>query len=107
MSNRKKTAFQRMQQSYRNARRRAAEKALLAPDVPTVVKRSGGPFNFPYGARPGAKTSVLNLVKNREVEATLTYETMTRDALRSLAKHKGVEGWHKMNKAALVEAVSE
>lgn len=85
-----------------------------APGGVVRVARTGGSFNFPYGVRPGASKSILRVHEegarqslSGQISAPpLDYNAMTRDQLRDLAKHKGVEGWHKMNKKALIEAVS-
>lgn len=101
---------------------KARRHALLAPPVldgeerqrGARIKRAEGPLNFPYGARPGASPSILNVHERgarQSLSGSITvppldYEQMTRDELRALAKHKGLTGYGKMNKAELVAAVS-
>lgn len=124
MSNRRKSAQQRRAQSYRNAGR---SEPVVHADGKGNVRRGQGRNNFAYGpittstgvatlhkraARPrksydGQRVSVMVMDEIDDFDAALgTYATLTRDQLRVAAKNLGVEGWHKMNKAQLLAAVT-
>lgn len=107
MSNRRKTARERMIQRYKNAGRGPA----IRTDGNGNAVRGEGRNNFPYGPRPGARRSILTLharlAKRAAAEPEpVDYESMTRDGLRAVAKGKGLTGYGRMNKAELIAAVS-
>jgi len=109
MSNRRKSAQQRVAQMYRNAGR---DEPVIHADGKGVVRRGQGRNNFPYGPGPThVSTSILTLhrraARPRRTYGTVPdFESMNRDQLRVAAKERGVEGWHKMNKAQLLAAVT-
>lgn len=103
MSNRKITAHERLLRSYRNAGR---NEPVVHADGAGRVQRGPGRNNFPYG--PVTKSPRLESLHKhaarprRSYETTPDYASMNRDELRVAAKERGVEGWHKMNKAQLL-----
>lgn len=109
MSNRRKATQERVAQMYRNAGR--SEPAIHA-DAAGNIRRGQGRNNFPYGPGPThVHPSVLTLHRHatrprRAYGITPDFESMNRDELRVAAKERGVEGWHKMNKAQLLAAVT-
>jgi len=109
MSNRRKTARERLIQQYRNA---GKGEPVVHADGKGHVRRGQGRNNFPYGPGPThVSPSILTLhrraARPRRTYGTVAdYASMNRDELRVAAKERGVEGWHKMNKAQLLAAVT-
>jgi len=95
-------------QGYRNA---GKNEPAIHTDGEGNVRRGAGRNNFPYGPGRSTSTSVTTLHKRAErtrrtYGETPDYASMNRDELRVAAKDRGVDGWHKMNKAQLLAAVT-
>ena len=103
-----KTTRARLRQAYRN---RNKNQPTVKTDAQGNVRRGEGRNNFQYGPQT-TSPSILAIRRKaerpRKYGACSTrekYEAMTRDELRAVAKEKGLTGYGKMNKEALIEAV--
>lgn len=111
MGNRRKTLAARVAQHYRNAQSRMV---IVIPRVRRDGEwvRNEGHYNRPYGpVVQSPHTGVLAFRKEiertrRDYSAAPDLSAMNRDALRSLAKERGVKGYGHMTTARLREVLS-
>lgn len=104
MSNRKITKAERIRRAYRSE-----GGPVVHTDGQGNIRRGQGRNNFAYGpltTSPSILTLHRQAERARRVYGTPDYSAMTRDDLRKAAREAGVEGWHKMNKAGLVAALT-
>lgn len=112
MGNRRKTVSARTAQSYRNAQGRMMEQLRRIPRR----RRDGewlrtAELNYPYGPmEKHPSTGVLTLQKQRERTrrdySAPDLSAMNREALRALAKERGVKGYGHMTTARLREVLA-